>query len=512
MAFQAEDVITIENFDSKISKANPKLSGLHALIDIGSNGIRFSISDLSKPRSRLLPCVYRERRGISLYDALHESLPGSRAFHFSDVTIAAVAQTLARFKYIIDQFQVPAEQVLVFATEAMRTAENKRDMFAAIKAASGLKVEILSPAMESLLGAMGARSQYGQVDGVMSDLGGSSVELAYLNSVEADYALKAAKGAQSMAYGAAKVTDALRGKSQSLSTKQELRAIIKTTFDGLQEQSPHLKKQVASEDGVTCYLLGGGYKRYASFLMHSDEIQPYPVPDVSGYTVSGKRFSQTQAMLKINEEEEGKIFGVSKRGRHQLDAIAMVVDALNYAIPNIKQVIFCSAGNREGILFMKLPISTQEIDPLRMYPGGAEQWSEDSVEEILKVVSEGLPQTAHSIFTPEMRRHVARNTWEGLGETNDANSAKSLHSTISGMFAGLPGMTHEVRAILALTMCARWGTELAPIDKTLYNNLRRLVGPSKSFLSEYFGTLMRVMATIFPTFPTDSNILQKSIV
>ena len=121
-----------------------------------SNGIRFSISDLSPPRSRLLHCVYRERAGISLYDALHESSPDSKPFHFSKHTITQVADTLGRFKGICDSYGVQKDHISVFATEAMRTAKNRDDMLQAIEAASGLTVDILSPGMESLFGAMGA--------------------------------------------------------------------------------------------------------------------------------------------------------------------------------------------------------------------------------------------------------------------------------------------------------------------------------------------------------------------
>src|SRR5580700_11215848 len=90
-----------------------------------SNGIRFSISDLSEPRGRLLPCIYRERADISLYNALHETAPNSEPFYFSPKTISAVSGTLSRFRHICDKYGVSVHQISVFATEAMRTAKNK---------------------------------------------------------------------------------------------------------------------------------------------------------------------------------------------------------------------------------------------------------------------------------------------------------------------------------------------------------------------------------------------------
>lgn len=86
----------------------------------------------------------------------------------------------------------------MFATEAMRTAKNRDEMLAAIKKTSGLAVDILSPAMESLFGAMGARSGFNHVDGLFMDLGGGSVQMTYVNSAaEENYDLLAAGAATS---------------------------------------------------------------------------------------------------------------------------------------------------------------------------------------------------------------------------------------------------------------------------------------------------------------------------
>ena len=183
------------------------------LTDVSSNGIRFSISDLTPPTSRLLHCIYRERASISLYDALHESGQGTNPLEFSKQTIEKVADTLQRFKDICRGTGVEQENVVVFATEAMRTAKNKDDMLSAIKEKSGWSVDILDPKSESLFGAMGARSGFVNVDGLFMDLGGGSVQMTYMDSKSGEgYATKAAEAATSMPYGAARLTDALKCK------------------------------------------------------------------------------------------------------------------------------------------------------------------------------------------------------------------------------------------------------------------------------------------------------------
>lgn len=241
-------------------------------------------------------------------------------------------------------------------------------------------------------------------------------------------------------------------------------------------------------------------------LMHTHEVQPYPIPDIGGFTVSGVQFMQTKSMLKANDQE-GKVFGMSKRRRQQFPAIVIVVEALIQAIPRIKQVVFCSGGNREGVLYMKLPPSIRESNPLHLISGRNEPRS----GAIVGILSKSLPETTPSIYPAILLQYIVQNIWTNMGASDDANSAKALHCPISGLIAGLPGLTHETRAIIALTMCARWGTDLSPIDRLLYNNLRKLIGAAMSFWCEYVGAVARLLADIVPAYPEDTEILRRTI-
>ncbi|KAL3419128.1 retrograde regulation protein 2 [Phlyctema vagabunda] len=385
----------------------------------------------------------------------------------------------------------------------MRTAKNKEEMLAAIKRESGLVVDILSPAMESLFGAMGARSGFNHVDGLFMDLGGGSVQMTYVDSSAGPgYEVLAAEAAKSLPFGAAKLSAALSSKSTAESAKAELQLGMKETFEGMKARFPKLKAQ--SEQGIDIYFCGGGFRGYGSMLMHTDPIKPYPIPAIGGYTVPGERFIKWKDMLKANGHD-GKIYGMSKRRREQFPAIVEVVHALVKAIPRIKQVTFCSGGNREGVLYMKLPPSSvREIDPLPLLPGvtyGAQ--AEDAiVNTVVDRISSALPAVQpSSVFTAGVQSYIARNVWVHMGDADDANSARALHHPISGSLAGLPGLTHEIQAVLSLTMCARWGSDLGPMQKELHKNLQALIGVEVSFWCEYIGTVARVLATIIPIFP-----------
>ena len=460
----------------------------------------------------MLACIYRERVSISLYDALHETKPSSQPYHFSESTIEQVAHTLARFKKICAGYEVPESNICVFATEAMRTAKNSDKILNAIKEASGLTVDLLSPAMESLFGAMGARSGYNHVDGLFMDLGGGSVQMTFMNDLtDPDYDILAAEAAKSLPFGAAKLTAALSSQDDEHATKKELRLLMKETFDGLVRRFPRLQEQVEHGDGITIYFCGGGFRGYGSMLMHTDSVQPYPIPAIGGYTVPGHRFMKWREMLHVNNDENAKIYGLSKRRREQFPAIVAVVQALVEAVPKIKQVIFCSGGNREGVLYLKLPPELREQNPLSLMCGAILDGKASIMEMIAKFIGSFLTESHPAVFSSDILRYVASNTWQEMGHSESANSAKALHTPISGNLANLPGMTHRIRGVLALTMCHRWGSDLGPADQKLASNLQALVGEELSWWCRYVGAVAHMLALVMPILPTSEAELAHHI-
>lgn len=327
-----------------------------------------------------------------------------------------MADTFGRFKSICDSYGVPQQNISVFATEATRTALNKDELLSAIKKTSGFTVDILSPGMESMFGAMGARSGFTSVDGLFMDLGGGSVQMTYVNSATgAGYEILAADAARSMPFGAAKLTAALSSQDTAHAAKKELGVLMKETFEELLSKFPQLRKQAKSSEGISIYFCGGGFRGYGSMLMHTDGIQPYPIPAIGGYKVCGHRFAKWKEMLHVNHDEEGKIYGMSKRRREQFPAIATVVQAIVDTIPKMKDVTFCSGGNREGVLFMKLPPVVREFDPVAILPGQTVLNVELSNAILNKVLS-GLPDRHPEIISHQIIGYICKNIWHDMGD------------------------------------------------------------------------------------------------
>lgn len=512
-----------------------------------SNGIRFSISDLSPPRARLLKCIYRERAAISLFDAL-----SGPSLLFPPETIGLVSQTLARFKAIaIDDYGVPPTQMRVFATEAMRRAQNADAMLEAIHVASpGLTVHILAPEVETLFGAVGAGSGFVDMKGLVLDLGGGSVQMTYLatnaakasgggdNFEDFDRETAAALAGQSLPFGAARLIKVLESSDDDAlaAAKSQLAGGLSEAFGKLRATFPSLAAAAAlawkseklekgqDNSGINIYLCGGGFRGYGSMLMHNHPVQPYPIPSVGSFTVSGKLFGRTKDMLRVNKSFDGKIFGMSKRRRAQFPAIVAVVDALIAAVPPIRSVTFCSGGNREGALMMSLPREIRESNPLTLSEAAmegsvalAQVKQLATIQQVVDTLQSALPPgldlpLTTTIFGLQLGALYTNQIWTGLGEDADTNASAALHNAVNCPDA--PGLTHLSRAVLGLTLCARWGAGLGPIDHQLNQNLRVLVDsadPDTSFWADYTGAVTAALAMLVRTWPKTQHAIGDNI-
>jgi retrograde regulation protein 2 len=451
---------------------------------------------------------------------------------------------LARFRSIaVDDYGVPEQNITVFATEAMRRAQNTASMLDAIRTASpGLTVQVLAPEVETLFGSVGARSGFVDVKGLFLDLGGGSVQMTYMDTYAArreaaaageqaeGYEVAAAKAGQSLPFGAARLIRVLETADAEVriaelrelhSGMREAFETLRKRFDSLEETVSKVRSEEDSAGGLDVYLCGGGFRGYGSMLMHNDPIQPYPVPSISSYTVSGAFFGQTMKMWKVNEEYDGKVFGMSKRRRAQFPAIVAVVDALIAAVPRIRKVTFCTGGNREGALMMRFPREVRDSNPLDCLVGlpltktPSPSDNDGILQAVTNTVAAALPTTsAVTVFDLGLAPLFVTQIWQNVGEDGDANASAVLHGAV-GRDPSCPGLTHLARAVLGLTLCSRWGASLSPTDQQLYSSLKALVVDTADidavFWTEYIGAVATTLATIIPAWPMSVKRLVNAI-
>ncbi|TFA98455.1 Retrograde regulation protein 2 [Trichoderma ghanense] len=521
------NVVTLDNLSQKLPPWRPdEQNHLFAVVDMGSNGIRFSITSLAPPRTRLLDPVYTAREAISLFDALTSSADGPV---FPAATMEAVASAIARFHHLAVSHDVPPEHIMVLATEAMRRAVNASDMLDAIaNATGGLSVSILDPPVETLLGAvMGSRSGLGGVPGgaLFLDLGGGSVQMTWVDTSAQDYEMEAALAGGSLPYGAAKLMRVLQENPEHVQAAEtaKLRDGLRDLFARLCARFPALEAiRAANERGkeeeqqhqqqqekllADVYMCGGGFRGYGSMLMHDDPITPYPISSSNTYAVRGSRFKETGRMLQLNASYEGKIFGLSKRRRQQFPAIVAVVDAFVQAVPYLGWVTFCGGSNRQGALMMKLPREIRESNPLDVLANVKDDAESQVFQAILSKLADSLPPdldpAVPTIFTTGSGTLFVREIWRRSGHDADANSSFALHDAVS-RDTDCPGLTHLVRALLGLGVAARWGGALGPLDAQLHRGLQGILddrATGAAFWAQYLGAVAGVLAAVFPVFP-----------
>lgn len=516
----AANTVTLDNLSQKLPQWRPdEQNHLYAVVDMGSNGIRFSITSLAPPRARLLTPVYSAREAISLFDALTPSPSGPV---FPTATIEAVSSAIARFHHLAVSHDVPPQHIMMLATEAMRRAVNAPEMLDAIaKATGGLSVSILDPPVETLLGAvMGSRSGLGGVPGgaLFLDLGGGSVQMTWVDTSTQGYEIEAARAGGSLPYGAAKLMRVLQENPEHVRAAEttNLRDGFRNLYAELCSKFPALQAiKAANETGeevlVDVYMCGGGFRGYGSMLMHDDPISPYPISSSNTYAVRGSRFKETTRMLHMNQNYDGKIFGLSKRRRQQFPAIVTVVEAFIEAVPYLGWVTFCGGSNRQGALMMKLPQEIRESNPLDVL-ANVRDGEKEVFEAILGKLSESLPSGfAHArlptIFNTGAGMLFIREIWNRHGHDADSNTAFAVHDAVS-RDTDCPGLTHLVRALLGLGVAARWGGNLGPLDAQLHKGLQGILddrGVDSSFWAQYLGAVASVLATIFPVMPKQAG-------
>lgn len=356
-----------------------------------SNGIRFSITDLSPPTQRILPTVFLDRAGVSLYDAQWES---GQPIPIPATTRKSVIKALLRFKSTCQDFNVPEDQIRVVATEATRKAQNSEEFRKEIEETVGWRVELLPKEMEGRIGAYGVASSYDEVRGLVMDLGGGSTQITWMVTEDGEVKM-CEKGSVSLPYGAAALTKHLQatgpvGNDEYKRFEKEVVQLLKDAVKEIKIPAELLKQ----DGGLSLYLSGGGFRGWGFVLMSEHRITPYPVPIINGFRVSRESFHDTQAVqAAIKNEDTPDIFRVSQRRASQVPAVAFLVDCLAQALPSITNVFFCQGGVREGVHFTKLDHELRKENPLvaatRLYAGR-------SVQEIVDIlgIAARPPQSA----------------------------------------------------------------------------------------------------------------------
>jgi len=293
-----------------------------AVIDIGSNTVRFVVYD-GNSRSPLT--FYNEKVTCRLGAGLQES--GC----LNPEGVQRALRALRRFKALAEAMEV--SKTVVIATAAVRSAEDGALFCKLAFEQTGYHIKVISGPEEARLSAMGVISGRPKAKGLICDMGGSSMELAWIEGGEA--------------------FDCLSTPFAPLSVETGSGTEVTKSLAKLRKDYPKKIK--------TLYLVGGSFRAIARLDM---ERLGYPLTIVHDYPLSRDGVREVQRLLS---EEETQIaasdLGIST-DRFELlpSATEMLMAVLDAFEP--KRVLLSSFGLREGALYDALPKKVRSKDPL----------------------------------------------------------------------------------------------------------------------------------------------------
>ncbi|ODV87201.1 hypothetical protein CANARDRAFT_5754 [[Candida] arabinofermentans NRRL YB-2248] len=492
-------VMEDENEASVVGRA------LTAIVDIGSNGIRFSISSKAPHHARIMPCVFKDRLGISLFDAqLPDSANTNVKKPIPEDAIREIIQAMKRFKWICEDFGVPPYGVKVVATEATREASNSQEFRDIIFQATGWKVTLLSKEQEGRTGAYGVASSFHDISGLFMDLGGGSTQISWISAKNGE--VKISEHPVSLPYGAAALTHRLKFEN-SLEVYDEIKRSYEVALEKI-NLPQELIEEAERNGGFRLFCCGGGLRGLGHLMIGNDPT--YPIQTIiNGYSTTFDRVKKMANYLLLKKEvpkfdsSSKSIFRVSARREQQLPAVGLLVSAAFEALPKIKSVHFSEGGVREGVLYSMIPNEIKIEDPILTATRPYAPLLAYKYGELLK---SGLPDS----FVPEevtlrVVPALCNIAFVHCSYPKELQPTAALHVATTGIIAGSHGLSHKIRALIGIACCERWGADIPPSEETYSSNLEKLVleadpenGESLIYWTKYCGKMMHVICGIHP--------------
>jgi exopolyphosphatase/guanosine-5'-triphosphate,3'-diphosphate pyrophosphatase len=391
-----------------------------AVIDIGSNSVRLVIYRLE---GRAIWTVFNEKVLAGLGNEV------ARTGRLSAEGVEAALASLKRFKAVLEAARPTA--VFVVATAAVREATDGPSFVRRLKSETGLSVRVLTGEEEARYSALGVLAGAPSAEGVVGDLGGSSLEL-----------IKVSGGAPGAGVSVPLGPFALKGPDGFDAAKARSRAI---------KVLEPLAGRFAAQ---TFYAVGGGWRNLALLQMR---IAGYPLRIVHQYEISAEEaLTAARVIARQSRGSLERIEGVSKRRLDTIPYAAVVLEGLIEQL-GLKRISISAFGLREGLLYEAMPDAIRALDP--MIEGCAALGTRQGVSEDIGPALEAWLGPA---FADLPRVFAERDAMLLAAACRLADLGARLHPDHRAdlvfeqvLRAPIAGMNHAERAFLAAAIFAR---------------------------------------------------------
>lgn len=312
-------------------------------MDVGSgSGVRLGVLDVGSNTVHLL-----------VVDAHHGAAPRSaysyktelRLAEFLDADggiapdgVAALTEFVGEAARVADE--VGAEEMLAFATSAIREAPNGDEVLRGVRAATGVDLEVLSGVDEARLTFLAVRRWFGWSSGrlLVLDIGGGSLEVAVGDTEEPDAAF-------SLPLGAGRLTrEHLSDDPPSSSEVKQLRK--------------HVRGLIADQDAVLASVADAGHvvgtsKTFRQLARLTGAAPSSAGPYVQRLLDRNDLAGWVPRLARMSSLERAGLPGISIGRAPQLLAGAVVAEAVMEAV-GADSLQICPWALREGVILRRL--------------------------------------------------------------------------------------------------------------------------------------------------------------
>jgi exopolyphosphatase / guanosine-5'-triphosphate,3'-diphosphate pyrophosphatase len=310
------------------------------VLDVGSNTVHFLVVDAHRG-ARPLP-AFSHKAELRLADHLEN---GNQLTSRGESRLRAFvgeALQIAEDKGV--------EDLLPFATSAVRDAANGEQMLARIRADAQVDIRVLTGRDESRLTFLAARRWFGWSSGrlLVLDIGGGSLEIASGIDEEPDAAV-------SLPLGAGRLTrDWLSDDPPSAEEVRELRRhvrteIARTVGEVLRNGAPDHAVATSKTFRQLARIAGAAPSGEGAFVrrtLRHEELTPW-----------------VARLAKMTAAERAQLPGVSTTRAPQLPAGAIVADAA-MDLFELEELVLCPWALREGVILRRLDTMAGRPDAL----------------------------------------------------------------------------------------------------------------------------------------------------
>jgi exopolyphosphatase/guanosine-5'-triphosphate,3'-diphosphate pyrophosphatase len=232
------------------------------------------------------------------------------------------------------------EDLMAFATSAVRDADNAPDVIARVHEETGVELKVLTGTDEARLTFLAARRWYGWSAGklLVLDIGGGSLEIAMGVDEEPDFA-------RSVPLGAGRLT------RERFSSDPPGREDVEATREWLADELASVAKKVAKQGEPDRVVATS--KTFRSLARLSGAAPSSAGPRVRRVLTEPGLRQLTAFISRMSAADLAELEGVSPSRAHQLVAGALVAAATMRALGR-QELEICPWALREGLILRRL--------------------------------------------------------------------------------------------------------------------------------------------------------------